>query len=71
MNEKRFQWLCLRIDCHFVRRQHLQPQSLRLLGSQNEQVRHRLTKVNLLRWLNFLHRGFGYCFGLKLRSMFW
>lgn len=49
MNEKRFQWLCLRIDCHFVRRQHLQPQSLRSLGSQNEQVRHRLTKVNLLR----------------------
>jgi hypothetical protein len=54
-----------------LRRQHLQRQSLRLLGSHNEQVRHRLTKVNLLKWLNFLHRGFGYCFGLKLRSMFW
>ncbi len=71
MNEKRFQWLCLRIDCHFVHRQHLQPQWLRSLGSQNEQVPRRLTKVNLLPWLNFLHRGSGYCFGLKLRSMFW
>ncbi len=31
MNEKRFQWLCLRIDCHFVHRQHLQPQWLPLV----------------------------------------